>query len=60
VPEQIRFEERLKFTVDEEPSIYDYKILPLSIFTLIENALKHGISKFYEGGNVKVFVILVI
>jgi len=52
--EQIRFEERLKFTVDVEPSIYDYKILPLSIFTLVENAFKHGINKLYEGGSIKV------
>ncbi|QEC79575.1 sensor histidine kinase [Mucilaginibacter ginsenosidivorax] len=43
--EKIRFEERLQFTVDMEEGVEHYLIPPLSIQTLVENAIKHGITQ---------------
>jgi len=48
--EKLRFEERLKFTIDvveDMPAIF---IPRLSIQTLVENAIKHGIAKLKAGG----------
>lgn len=48
--EQIRFEERLKaeFEIDDES--LDFLVPPLMVQTLVENGIKHGISKLTEGG----------
>jgi two-component system, LytTR family, sensor kinase len=48
--EHIRFEERLKiyYNIDEET--LSYPIPPMMLQTLVENAIKHGISKSLEGG----------
>lgn len=52
--ETIRFEERLtvKFNIAEES--LSYNIPPLMIQTLVENAVKHGISSLTEGGVVEI------
>ncbi len=49
--EKIRFGERLKFTIGGTP-VGDIKIPSLVLQTLVENAVKHGISKSIEGGEV--------
>jgi two-component system, LytTR family, sensor kinase len=48
--EQIRFEERLKayFQIDDES--LDFLVPPLMVQTLVENGIKHGISKLTKGG----------
>lgn len=48
--ETIRFEERLKVEFDIHPDSYDYFLPPLMIQTLVENGIKHGISKLTKGG----------
>ncbi|HMP98529.1 MAG TPA: histidine kinase [Cyclobacteriaceae bacterium] len=48
--EGIRFEERLKTEFDIDPKSYNYQVPPLMLQTLIENGIKHGISKLKEGG----------
>ncbi|WP_240478101.1 sensor histidine kinase [Flavobacterium sp. ABG] len=48
--EKIRFEERLEITIDVNEAVLDYLILPLSIQSLVENAIKHGIEKRKHGG----------
>lgn len=52
--EQIRFEERLKVKIHVDQSIQNFQIPPLVIQTLVENAIKHGISKAIDGGEIKV------
>jgi two-component system, LytTR family, sensor kinase len=52
--ESIRFEERLKTEFDIDPSSNTFLVPPLMIQTLVENGIKHGISKLTEGGIVSV------
>lgn len=48
--EKIRFEERIQSNISVDPETLDCKIPPLMIQTLIENAIKHGLSKSIDGG----------
>jgi len=48
--EKIRFEERIQSTLTIEPSVLKCQIPPLMIQTLVENSIKHGLSKTIEGG----------
>lgn len=48
--ESIRFEERLKTAFDIHPDSHQFFVPPLMIQTLVENGIKHGISKLKEGG----------
>ncbi len=52
--EKIRFEERLKYKIDIDPQSYKVEIPPMMIQTLVENGIKHGISKSTEGGNISI------
>lgn len=56
--ESIRFEERLSTEFDIHPDSYHFHVPPLMFQTLIENGIKHGISKLKEGGliQMKTFV----
>lgn len=48
--ESIRFEERLKTEFDIHPQSQEYLVPPLMIQTMVENGIKHGISKLTQGG----------
>ncbi len=48
--ESIRFEERLKTEFDIHPDSYSFLVPSLMIQTLVENGIKHGISKLTAGG----------
>jgi len=48
--EKVRFEERLRIRFDIEPRVLDVQVPPMLVQTLAENALKHGIAKRPEGG----------
>lgn len=50
--EKIRFEERLSMSISMDEDIAKCLILPVSIQLLIENAIKHGIDKRIDGGNI--------
>jgi two-component system, LytTR family, sensor kinase len=52
--ETIRFEERLHSELEIHPSSSTFRVPPLMVQTLVENCIKHGISKLKEGGFVKV------
>jgi len=52
--ESIRFEERLKIEFDIDPESNQFRVPPLMIQTLVENGIKHGISKLKEGGIIQV------
>ncbi|MBX7224132.1 MAG: histidine kinase [Blastocatellia bacterium] len=48
--EAIRFEERLVVRIEIAPETVACQVPPMAIQTLVENAVKHGISKRKEGG----------
>ena len=48
--ESIRFEERLKTEFSIHPESQKFLVPPLMIQTLVENGIKHGISKLTPGG----------
>lgn len=50
--EQIRFEERLKASFEIDDESLDFLVPPLMIQTLVENGIKHGVSKLTEGGSI--------
>lgn len=52
--EQIRFQERLEFQIECEETLKKYFIPPMVILPLVENSIKHGISKLIKNG--KIFV----
>lgn len=52
--ESIRFEERLKTEIDIHPSSNNFLVPPFMIQTLVENGIKHGISKLTQGGIIQV------
>ncbi len=52
--EHIRYEERLSFSLDIDPSTLYMQIPPMMIQTLVENGIKHGISKYPEGGSIDI------
>jgi LytS/YehU family sensor histidine kinase len=48
--EHIRFEERLKAEFEIHPDSHKFYVPPLMIQTLVENGIKHGISRLPAGG----------
>lgn len=52
--EQVRFEERLRIKIVHDEQLNDFLIPPFIIQTLVENAIKHGVSKLIEGGEIQV------
>ena len=52
--ESIRFEERLKTEFDIHPDSHDFYVPPLMIQTIVENGIKHGISRLTAGGIIQV------
>ena len=52
--ESIRFEERLKTDFDIHPDSHDFYVPPLMMQTIVENGIKHGISRLTAGGIIQV------
>lgn len=52
--EHIRFEERLRVRYEIAPETLDLPMPPMMLQTLVENAIKHGISKSVTGGVVNI------
>ncbi len=52
--EKIRFEDRLRVKKDIDPDTLSQKVPPMMLQTLVENAIKHGISKEVKGGDVEI------
>ncbi|WP_153800089.1 sensor histidine kinase [Foetidibacter luteolus] len=52
--EHIRFEDRLHIEYDIDEDTLDQQVPPMMLQTLVENAIKHGISKQVDGGIVKI------
>ena len=56
--EKIRFEERLNIKKEINDGLKSFKIPAFIIQTLVENAIKHGISKLPKGGEISIHVDL--
>jgi two-component system LytT family sensor kinase len=52
--EHMRFEERLQIEMDIDEDTLEQPVPPMMLQTLVENAIKHGISKNIKGGLVRV------
>ncbi|HRI23205.1 MAG TPA: histidine kinase [Ferruginibacter sp.] len=52
--EQMRFEERLKVEMDIDKDTLEQPVPPMMLQTLVENSIKHGISKLINGGLVRI------
>jgi len=52
--EQVRHEERLRLRLDIEPETLHLPVPPMLLQTLVENAVKYGISQRAEGGEVAI------
>jgi two-component system LytT family sensor kinase len=52
--ENMRFEDRLKVEYEVEDDTLEQQVPPMMLQTLVENAIKHGISKQVKGGVVKI------
>ncbi|RBL93112.1 sensor histidine kinase [Chitinophaga flava] len=50
--EHIRFEERLQVRYEIDPDTLGLQVPPMMLQTLVENAIKHGISRVVSGGTV--------
>jgi two-component system, LytTR family, sensor kinase len=54
--EKVRFEERLKVSIDVAPETLDATIPHLLLQPLVDNAIKHGISRLSSGGEIRISV----
>lgn len=52
--EKIRYEERLKYEISNSKDSLGVEIPPMMIQTLVENAIKHGISQQTKGGEITI------
>ncbi len=52
--EHMRFEERLQIEMDIDEKTLNQPIPPMMLQTLVENAIKHGISKQIHGGKIRI------
>jgi LytS/YehU family sensor histidine kinase len=52
--ENMRFEDRLKVEYEIDEDTLDQQVPPMMLQTLVENAIKHGISKHIRGGTIKI------
>ncbi len=54
--EKMRFEKRLHTVIEVDDRFWETLVLPLSIQTLVENAIKHGIAQRKSGGTIHIRV----
>lgn len=52
--EQMRFEERLQVSMDIDEDTLDQPVPPMMLQTLVENAIKHGVSQHINGGHIHI------
>ncbi len=52
--ELIRFEDRLRVSMDIDPATLDALVPPMLVQTLVENGVKHGVSRLAQGGEIRV------
>ncbi|MFL5809025.1 MAG: sensor histidine kinase, partial [Flavisolibacter sp.] len=52
--ENMRFEDRLRIIYEVDDDTLDQQVPPMMLQTLVENAIKHGISRQVKGGIVRI------
>jgi two-component system, LytTR family, sensor kinase len=52
--EKVRFEEKLKVSIDVDPETLDANVPHLLLQPLVDNAIKHGISRLADGGEIRI------
>lgn len=52
--EKVRFGDRLTYTIALDPQLREFPVPPLLLQPLVENAIKHGISRREESGRITV------
>ena len=57
--EKIRYEDRLAYSIDVDPTLETYKIPKLSIQLLAENGIKHGIDNYIDGGTITISISMI-
>ncbi|HEU4887095.1 MAG TPA: histidine kinase, partial [Thermoanaerobaculia bacterium] len=55
--ERIRFGPRLELAQDIDESVRGYRVPPLLLQPLVENAVKHGIGQLLEGGTLQIAAV---
>jgi signal transduction histidine kinase len=50
----MRMPDRLQFAIDADPQVLAQPCLPMSLITLVENAVKHGIDPAEAGGRIDI------
>lgn len=48
----IQYEDKLKYKINVDPGLEKAELPPMMLQLLVENAVKHGISQFKEGGSI--------
>jgi sensor histidine kinase YesM len=51
---KMRMGDRLDFSIEVEPALNDAQVPPMVLPTLVENAIKHGLSPLPEGGRIEI------
>jgi len=51
---RVRMGRRLNVVIDVDPRLRPRRVPPLSLATLVENSVKHGISRLPEGGSISI------
>ncbi|MGE5162278.1 MAG: sensor histidine kinase, partial [Betaproteobacteria bacterium] len=51
---KMRMGDRLDFSIEAEPALDDAQVPPMVLPTLVENAIKHGLSPLPEGGRIEI------
>ncbi|WP_273214835.1 histidine kinase [Runella zeae] len=54
--EQMRFGNRLSFSIKVAPELLDFKIPRFLLQPLVENAIKHGISNLLKNGEIEIII----
>ncbi len=52
--EKVRYEERLRYTINTNPQSIYWQVPPMMLQTLVENGIKHGVAKEMGGGFVEI------
>jgi signal transduction histidine kinase len=52
--EAVRLEDRLAYTIEADDGVRSHPVPPMLVQTLVENAIKHGVSQQIDGGRVDV------
>ena len=51
---KMRMRERLTFSIDHDPALESARVPPMVLPTLVENAIKHGLSPLPQGGRIDI------